>query len=218
MNNVYENNMRFLPLLKFIEKHKKILISIVVFIILVVSYFVITNQIAKQKNESAALIYGNWSEEISSENPDEDTLNLILNDLLSNYGSTGYAQIALLNKASLDAQNNKLEEALKNFKELISITDKSNGSKIYNKIARVSAARILVAEKKYDEALSMIEIFSSNSTNGYIHELTGDILAKQDKTDLALAQYKNAADKYSDEISKSIISMKIANIGNQIEN
>ena len=64
----------------------------------------------------------------------------------------------------------------------------------------------------------MIQIFSSNSTNGYIHELTGDILAKQNKTDLALAQYKNAADKYSDETSKSIISMKIANIGNQIEN
>ena len=66
MNNVYENNMRFLPLLKFIEKHKKILISIVVFIILVVSYFVITNLIAKQKNQTAALINQKISQEISS--------------------------------------------------------------------------------------------------------------------------------------------------------
>ena len=60
----------------------------------------------------------------------------------------------------------------------------------------------------------MIENFSSTSTNGYIHELTGDILYKQNKTDLALIQYEMASEKYNDDTSKSIISMKIANIGN----
>ena len=41
----------------------------------------------------------------------------------------------------------------------------------------------------------------------------GDILVKKDKIELALAQYELASDKYSDEASKSIISMKIANLG-----
>jgi predicted negative regulator of RcsB-dependent stress response len=59
----------------------------------------------------------------------------------------------------------------------------------------------------------MIEVYSSSATNGYIHEFTGDILIKQNKNDLALVQYELAANKYSDETSKSIISMKIANIG-----
>ena len=63
------------------------------------------------------------------------------------------------------------------------------------------------------EALSFIELYSSNATNGYIHELTGDILAKQNKIELALAQYELASDKYNDETSQSIIAMKIANLG-----
>jgi predicted negative regulator of RcsB-dependent stress response len=99
----------------------------------------------------------------------------------------------------------------------VSITDSAKGNKIYNKIARVSAARILFSEKKYDEALNMVEKFSSESTNAYIHELTGDILLKQSKTDLSLAQYEMASEKYNDEVSKTIISMKIANIGKQVE-
>jgi len=61
--------------------------------------------------------------------------------------------------------------------------------------------------------LSMIELYSSGATNGYIHELTGDILAKQNKNELAIAQYELASEKYNDETSQSIISMKIANLG-----
>ena len=36
---------------------------------------------------------------------------------------------------------------------------------------------------------------------------------KQNKIELALAQYELASDKYNDEPSQSIISMKIANLG-----
>ena len=135
---------------------------------------------------------------------------------MESYGNSGYAQIALLNKASLDARNNNFEKSLNNFQKLVSITDGRNGNKIYNKIARVSAENTFI-RKKYDEALDMIEKFSSESTNGYIHELTGDILLKQNKIDLSLAQYNKALEKYNDETSKSIISMKIANIGKKVD-
>ena len=80
-------------------------------------------------------------------------------------------------------------------------------------MARVSAARILLALDRYEEALKTVDTYSSSGTNGYIHELTGDILVKQNKNNLAIAQYELAAAKYSDETSKSIISMKIANTG-----
>ena len=214
MNNVYENNMKFLPLLKFLEKNKKIIILVLVMIVSAITFFIVSNQIEKKKNEEASVIYGSFLDEISSEEPDTYLLNNILKNLQENYVNSGYTQIALLNMASLDAKNNNFDESLKNFKSLVEITNGFNGNKIFNKIARVSAARILLSEKKYDEALNMIENFSSTSTNGYIHELTGDILYKQNKTDLALIQYEMASEKYNDETSKSIISMKIANIGN----
>ena len=214
MNNVYENNMKFLPLLKFLEKNKKIIILVLVIIVSAIIFFIASNQIEKNKNEEASVIYGSFLDEISSEEPDTYLLNNILKNLQENYVNSGYTQIALLNMASLDAKNNNFDEALKNFKSLVEITNGFNGNKIFNKIARVSAARILLSEEKYDEALNMIENFSSTSTNGYIHELTGDILYKQNKTDLALIQYEMASEKYNDDTSKSIISMKIANIGN----
>lgn len=214
MNNVYENNMKFLPLLKFLEKNKKIIMLVLVMIVSAIIFFIASNQIEKKKNEEASVIYGSFLDEISSEEPDTYLLNNILKNLQENFVNSGYTQIALLNMASLDAKNNNFDESLKNFKSLVEITNGFNGNKIFNKIARVSAARILLSEEKYDEALNMIENFSSTSTNGYIHELTGDILYKQNKTDLALIQYEMASEKYNDDTSKSIISMKIANIGN----
>ena len=213
MNNVYENNMKFLPFLKFIDKYKKIIIAISVMLILAIAYLVINNQIEKQNNEEASIVYSDWLEELSIETPNEDNLNIILNKLLKNYKNTGYTKLALLSKANLDANINKSEEALKNFNTLIDLTSGYGGNKIFNKMGRVSAARILLSEDRYAEALKMIEVYSSSTTNGYIHELTGDILIKQNKNDLALVQYELAANKYSDETSKSIISMKIANIG-----
>ncbi len=59
----------------------------------------------------------------------------------------------------------------------------------------------------------MISSYSSSETNAFIHELTGDILLKQNKIQLAIDQYQIALEKYSDESSKSIVEIKIANIG-----
>ena len=43
------------------------------------------------------------------------------------------------------------------------------------------------------------------------------VLNKQNKIDLSLAQYNKALEKYNDETSKSIISMKIANLGKKVD-
>ena len=214
MNNVYENNMRLLPFLKFVETYKRLIVFLSAVVIIGIGYFVISNQIDKQKNEEAAVIYEDLEGLFKLGAEDSERIDEILENLLINYRSTGYTQLALLNKASLDANNNKLQESLENFKMLINITDGRNGNKIYNKMARISAARILLSQNQYDEALNMIEMFSTDSNNGYIHELIGDILVKQNKIELARVQYQMASEKYSDEMSKSIISMKMANIGN----
>ncbi len=212
MNNVYENNMRFVPLLKFIDKYKNVLILVAVLLVGSIAYFVVKNQIEKNKSEQASIVYIEWLQEISQENPNSDNLNKLLDRFLNDFKSSGYTQLALLSKANLDAKLNDYEESLDNFKKLIQITDGFSGNKIYNKIARVSAARLLLSMDKFDDALSMIDVYSSSDTNGYIHELTGDILLQQDKIDLAISQYKKAEKKYNDESSRTIISMKISNI------
>ena len=213
MNNVYENNMRFVPFLKFLDKYKKIIVAIFILVILAITFFIISKQIEKQNNEEASVLYSEWLEELSNENPNLDNLNTILNQLLEDYKNTGYTKLALLSKANMDAKSNAFNQALENFNILIDLTNGFGGNKIFNKMARVSAARILLTQDRYEEALKMVDTYSSSGTNGYIHELTGDILVKQNKNNLAITQYELAAAKYSDETSKSIISMKIANTG-----
>ena len=212
MNNVYENEMRFAPFLKFIDKYKNLLILLAVILLGAVTYFVVNNQLEKKKSEQAALVYKEWLVEISQENPNNENLNNLLDKFLNDYKNTGYTQLALLSKANFDANSNNYMDSLDNFKKLIEITNGFNGNRIYNKIGRVSASRLLLSMEEYDEALEMIDLYSSSDTNGYIHELTGDILLEQGKIELAISQYEKAANKYTDESSQTIVAMKISNI------
>ena len=212
MNNVYENEMRFAPFLKFIDKYKNLLILLAVILLGAVTYFVVNNQLEKKKSEQAALVYKEWLVEISQENPNNENLNNLPDKFLNDYKNTGYTQLALLSKANFDANSNNYMDSLDNFKKLIEITNGFNGNRIYNKIGRVSASRLLLSMEKYDEALEMIDLYSSSDTNGYIHELTGDILLEQGKIELAISQYEKAANKYTDESSQTIVAMKISNI------
>ena len=214
MNNVYENNIRFLPLLKFLDKYKILLISLTILLLGIIVFLVINNQIQDKKSEQASDLYKEWLTIYSEDNPDTVEINKMLKIFLNDYKKTGYTKLALLSKANLDAKLENYEESIKNFKEIIELTNGYSGNKIFNKIARVSASRLLLSSDKYEEALQMLDIYSSSDTNAYIHELMGDILYKQQKNELAMSQYEMAAQKYTDETSKSIISMKISNIDN----
>jgi len=214
MNNVYENNMRFLPLLKFLDKYKILLISTTILLLGIIVFIVVNNQIQDKKSEQASDLYKEWLTIFSEDNPDIVEINNMLKIFLNDYKKTGYTKLALLSKANLDAKLENYEESIRNFKQIIELTSGYSGNKIFNKIARVSASRLLLSSDKYEEALQMLDIYSSSDTNAYIHELMGDILYKQQKNELAMSQYEMAAEKYTDETSKSIISMKISNIDN----
>ena len=63
MNNVYENNMRFLPLLKFMDKYKKLLIILITLIVLSALSLFIFFQIKNNNNIKAAEFYSQWETE-----------------------------------------------------------------------------------------------------------------------------------------------------------
>ena len=212
MNEVYENKAIITSLRNFYSKHRNlILISIVILILFILSIFII-NQVNKSNNNKAAEIYNKWTiQEI--ETIDGKVLSeQLFDELLNSYKKTGYTRIALLNNAASNIKNNENEAALTNYLALKDLTDGYNGNNLFNKIARINAARLLYDKGDYDQALDMLKKYSSSSSNGIIHELSGDILYKQNKIMLAKDQYLLAKDKYSDELSLSIISMKISNI------
>ena len=211
MNEIFENDSVITRVHNFYNTYKALIIGIAVIVITTIFVFFALNQISKSNNENAAEIYNDWTlQEIETDDGKKISTDLF-NELIGSYKKTGYTKLALLNQASSDARNGLNIESLNKFFMLIEITDGFGGNELFNKIARVNAARLLYADKKYDEALNLLEKYSSSSS-AMIHELLGDILAKQEKIDLAKNQYLLSKDKYTDETSTSIVSMKISNL------
>ena len=209
MNNIYENN-RFTNI--FIKNRKYwIFVFIIIASILVYSFTKIF--IDNKNNELAAELYSKWELELSNKNADD--LNIsdsLFNELISDYSTTGYAKIALLKQASININNKNFDNALNQYLTLIDLTDGFKGNKLFNKIARINSARLYYNQDQYTEALLLLEKYSTSSTDAIIHELIGDILKKQEKYDLAKDQYLRAKEKYNENLSLSIINMKLTSI------
>lgn len=211
MNEVYEHNAGLASVRNFYEKYRSYILVFTAILIIAVSSFIILNQLSKVNNEKAAKIYNDWiAQEIETEEG-QMLSDKLFNELIDSYKNTGYTKVALLNQASSYARLGELTKSLEFFKLLIDITDGIGGNDLFNKIARVNAARLLYVDKNYDSALQMLEKYSSSSSP-IIHELSGDILNKQEKNQLAKEQYLLAKEQYSDETSISIVAMKISNL------
>ncbi len=162
-------------------------------------------------NAAASKIYAEWLKGINQEGINIINKNLYYDDLINNYESTGFAQLAMFKKASALAANSELDESELYFKELISISNGFFGNELINKMARVSLARILISKENFNGALKVIENLMTGS-DPFINELAGDALIGQNKQDLAIEQYNLAKDLYGDDASKNIVIMKLNNI------
>ena len=211
MNEVFENNTALGTINSFVSKNRKFLIITLATILLIVLALISINFFKNVNNEKAGIIYSDFiSQDISTEEGRQISEKL-LSELLNSYKKTGYTKIAVINKASFYAQDNQIDEAIKYFGILRDLTSGLRGDKLLNKIANINLARIYYSIKDYEKALEMLEKYDSSSS-GMVYEITGDILSKQNKPDLAKAQYLIAKDLYTDEVSIDIVSMKIANL------
>tara|TARA_E500000178_G_scaffold115611_1_gene115673 strand:+ start:1712 stop:2350 length:639 start_codon:yes stop_codon:yes gene_type:complete len=210
MNEVFENNGLVAQLRNFYISNKKVILVALALFIAIFSFYLINNQLTKTSNEEAAKIYNQWISQETETKNGKLISDSLFNNLVSSYKKTGYAKIALLKEASLEAKNGNLNIALEYFLALKDSTEGIGENELFNKIASINSARIMYSLEDYDGALKVLEKYSSS--NAFIHELIGDILYKQAKLDLAKEQYNLAMAKYTDDASISIISMKISNL------
>ena len=209
MNNIFENN-RFTNIF---TKNRKYWIFLFIIIGLIVVYSFTKIFLENKNNELAAELYSKWELELSSKDADDSNISEnLFNELISEYSTTGYTKIALLKQASININNKDYDNALSQYLTLIDLTDGFKGNKLFNKIARINSARLYYNQEQYGEALLLLEKYSTSSSDAIIHELIGDILKKQEKYDLAKDQYLRAKEKYNENLSLSIINMKLTSV------
>ena len=202
---------RLLAIVDFFKHYRNLILSIVISIsfIGIGAYGIKYTQ--DSKNNSAAVIYSKWMETVSAEDANLLDDNLLFDQLIVDYGSTGFAQFAMIKKASALASNSQFDESKIYFEDLIDISSGLFGNSLVNKMSRVSLARILISESNYSEALNAIEGLMAGS-DPLVNELAGDALAGQAKNSLAIEQYNLAKELYDDDASKNVVIMKLNNI------
>lgn len=171
---------RLLAIVDFFKHYRNLILSIVISIsfIGIGAYGIKYTQ--DSKNNSAAVIYSKWMEAVSAEDANLLDDNLLFDQLIVDYGSTGFAQFAMIKKASALASNSQFDESKIYFEDLIDISSGLFGNSLVNKMSRVSLARILISESNYSEALNAIEGLMAGS-DPLVNELAGDALAGQAK-------------------------------------
>ena len=206
MVTVRSEEERIQSIIDFFKDYKFYILFIILASAVLVGGYFFSKSVKSSQIQAAKVLYEDWQETLVEEDREQLFLNLI-----ENYSDTGYSHLALLKKGSDLAKENYLEESIDIFYQLKENSDGFFGNSLMNGIARVNIARISIALGKFEDALAVLEKYSKDE-DAYTHELKGDALSGVGKDDLALQQYQNAFEKYTDNGLKNLVELKINNL------
>lgn len=140
--------------------------------------------------ENTQLLASNTYEHmmLSFSNQESDKVKSYANKLVEDYSKTIYADVAHLTLAKQYIDKGDVTHGKK---ELKTVIDQGN-TKAIKQIASIRMARVLLSEKKYNQALKQLEDVKYESFEPMINELRGDIYAATGKYPQAYSAYKKA--------------------------
>ena len=207
MVTVRSDEERVQSIINFFKDYKFYIFSFIFVTAISIGGYLFSNNLKTNQIQAAKVIYEDW--QMASTQEDSDQL---FEDLTVNYSNTGYSYLALLKKGSDLARDDNLEASLEIFYQLKENSDGFFGNSLINGIARTNIARISIALGKFEDALSVLEKYSSDA-DAYTHELKGDALSGVGSNELAIQQYQSAIEKYTDNGLRNLVELKINNLG-----
>lgn len=163
--------------------------------------------------EAASLVYeemmaGITSAPLQDMDPKRlDALVATAQKLKTDYGGTQYARLAGLLLARLAVARDDLDTAAT---ELRAVMGNSRDKELAL-IAQLRLVRVLTAQEKYDEALSLANAQVPDAMAGAFAEARGDIRLLRGETDAARADYQTALARLDsrDGLLKSLLEIKL---------
>ena len=110
------------------------------------------------------------------------------NIVLSDYGSSVYAELARLSLAKAYVETGKYEQAEQQLRLMIDATNET----ALEMIARTRLAAVLVQQQKLNDALDVLQVDYPAQFTAAFEELKGDILAARGERDQARDAYRKA--------------------------
>ncbi|HET7061856.1 MAG TPA: tetratricopeptide repeat protein [Nitrosospira sp.] len=162
------------------------------------------NHYQKQKTEQAVELYDDVLKAQGSGDPKKTSDAARL--LMEGFPSSGYASRAALISARVSFENGDLQTTKSRLQWVL---DNSKEEELKD-LVRFRLAGILLDEKKFGEALGLLESKHGESFDGLYADLKGDILGAMGKAGEARAAYQVALDKIGVKGTyHSIIQMKL---------
>lgn len=156
----------------------------------------------------AATLFAELGKQIGSGDPKR--VNDAATAVIDNYSSSAYAPRASL----LAAQVNVLTKDAARAKTQLQWVIKHADEEGLKNVARLNLASVLLDEKSYDEALTLLDTPHPDSFAGLYADLKGDVLNAQGKAEEARAAYQQASGKTAaNSASHNLIQMKLDTLG-----
>lgn len=137
-------------------------------------------------SQQASGIYQSMT--IAAEKQDEKTATVLADKLMKDFSNTAYASLAGLLSAKNSVEQKQLKQAYQDLQWVI----KNSDVKSFRQIARIRAARILIAENKAKAALKLLSTVDDKSYAPLTSEVKGDAYASLNNKKAALEAYKAA--------------------------
>lgn len=125
---------------------------------------------------------------VAFSNKDNKSVKSYANQLINEYGETVYAHAARLTLAKLYVGRNHFDKA----RETLRYVADNSPMKALRQVARIRIARLLTAEKSYENALSELTAVDDAAYMPVVNELKGDIFVATGKYQQASIAYKEA--------------------------
>ena len=171
------------------RQYGKLVLLAVVSVLLTITAFQGWRYYRHQQAVAAVTLYSQLQE--ADQAKDAKKVNAIAEQIIDKYASTPYAGIAALTAARASFNTGELAAAKTRLQWVI---DNAKDEEMRD-IARLRLAGVLLDEKKYPEALKLLDVKPVDAYNGLFADMRGDILAAQGKAAEARIAYQQALDK-----------------------